>query len=126
MARFDYEPPTESCRLVSALCRPGGCLLAAFSLPCAWRIHSMHNFIHTGPARLSNLASSSHLRMEARVGIERIPPSTSHSKSTAYGTADLLNLKRLHFMSRITPPDFFLTQFNPHQMKFAGTFAGTF
>jgi hypothetical protein len=46
-------------------------------------------------------------RVEARVGIERIPPSTSHSKSTAYGAADLLNLKRLHFMSRITLPYYF-------------------
>src|SRR5271163_2613824 len=47
------------------------------------------------------------LELEARVGIERVPPSTSHSKSTAYGIADLLNLRRLYFMSRITPPDFF-------------------
>ena len=46
------------------------------------------------------------LGMEAEVGIERIPPSTSHSKSTAYGIADVLTLRRLHFMSRITPPDF--------------------
>ena len=44
--------------------------------------------------------------LEARDGIERIPTSTSHSKSTAYGIADVLNLRRLHFMSRITPVDF--------------------
>jgi hypothetical protein len=66
----------------------------------------MHNSIHTGPARLSNLSSINHFEMEARVGIERIPPSTSHSKSTTYGIADVLNLRRLYFMSRITPPDF--------------------
>ena len=30
----------------------------------------MHNFIHTGPARLSNLSSINHFEMEARVGIE--------------------------------------------------------
>jgi hypothetical protein len=30
----------------------------------------MHNFIHTRPARLSNLSSINHFEMEARVGIE--------------------------------------------------------
>src|SRR5580658_8159970 len=70
MARFCYEPPTESCRLVSALCRPGGSLLVAFSLPCASWTQSMHNSIHTRPARLSNLSSINHFEMEARVGIE--------------------------------------------------------
>ena len=74
MARFCYEPPTESCRLVSALCRPGGCLLAAFSLPCASWTHSMHNSIHTRPARLSNLSSINHFEMEARVGIGPFTP----------------------------------------------------
>jgi hypothetical protein len=29
----------------------------------------MHNFIHTGPARLSNLSSINQFDMEARVGI---------------------------------------------------------
>ena len=74
MARFCYEPPTESCRLVSALCRPGGCLLSAFSLPCASWTHSMHNSIHTRPARLSNLSSINHFELEARVGIGQVWP----------------------------------------------------
>jgi hypothetical protein len=46
------------------------------------------------------------LELEARVGIGRVPPSTSHSKSTAYGIADALTIRPLRFMSRITPPDF--------------------
>jgi len=45
--------------------------------------------------------------MEARVGIGRISPSTSHSKSTAYGIADALNIRLLRFMSSLTPADFF-------------------
>ena len=44
--------------------------------------------------------------LEARVGIERVPPSTSHSKSTAYGIADALNIRLLHFMSSLTPAHF--------------------
>jgi hypothetical protein len=44
---------------------------------------------------------------EAMVGIERVPPPTSHSKSTAYGIADMLIISLLRFMSRITPLDFF-------------------
>jgi hypothetical protein len=47
------------------------------------------------------------VEMEARVGIGRVPPSTSHSKSTAYGIADVLTIRLLRFMSRITPADFF-------------------
>jgi predicted transcriptional regulator len=42
--------------------------------------------------------------MEARVGIERIPPSTSHSKSIVYGIADSLTVLELHALStRIRP-----------------------
>ena len=47
------------------------------------------------------------LELEARVGIGRIPPSTSHSKSTAFGTADVLRIRLLRFMSRITLTYFF-------------------
>ena len=47
------------------------------------------------------------LALEARVGIGRVPPSTSHSKSTAYGIADVLNIRLLRFMSSLTPTDFF-------------------
>jgi hypothetical protein len=43
------------------------------------------------------------------VGIERVVPSTSHSKSTAYGIADVLNIRLLRFMSSLTPTDFFYT-----------------
>jgi len=64
--------------------------------------------------------------MEARVGIERIPPSTSHSKSIVYGIADALIIMHLRSLSTITPPLFFLTRFNPFKTVFAGTPAGTF
>jgi hypothetical protein len=47
------------------------------------------------------------VEMEARVGIGRVSPSTSHSKSTAYGIADVLNIRRLRIMSSLTPTDFF-------------------
>ena len=47
------------------------------------------------------------LGLEAEVGIGRVPPSTSHSKSTAYGIADVLNIRPFRFMSRLTPTDFF-------------------
>ena len=40
------------------------------------------------------------------VWVGRIPPSTSHSKSTAYGIADVLNIRRLRFMSSLTTADF--------------------
>ena len=64
--------------------------------------------------------------LEARVGIGRVPPSTSHSKSIVYGTADALIIMHLRSLSTITPPLFFLTRFSPFKTVFAGTFAGTF
>jgi hypothetical protein len=51
------------------------------------------------PRKLSGLVAGG--------GIGQALPSTSHSKSTAYGIADVLNLRRLRFMSRITPSGFF-------------------
>ena len=48
--------------------------------------------------------------------------------STAYGIADVLTIKRLHFMSSITAANCsqpFLTPFYSEPMRFAGTSAGT-
>ena len=56
---------------------------------------------------ICNPLQKRNLELEARVGIERVPPSTSHSKSTAYGIADVLNIRLLRFMSSLTPTDFF-------------------
>ena len=53
------------------------------------------------------------LCLEARVGIGRIPPSTSHSKSTDYGIADALNIRLLRFMSSLTTADFFKLNLTP-------------
>src|SRR5208283_988927 len=67
-----------------------------------------------------------HQNMEARVGIERIPPSTSHSKSSVYVIADCLTVIHLRLLSSLTPTLLWLTHSNPFRTVFAGTSAGTF
>ena len=47
------------------------------------------------------------LELHIGVGIGGVLPSTSHSKSTAYGIADVLNIRLLRFMSSLTTADFF-------------------
>ena len=42
-----------------------------------------------------NLLPHSQIRMEARVGIDRVSSSTSHSKSIVYGIADCLTINEL-------------------------------
>jgi hypothetical protein len=53
------------------------------------------------------------LELEARVGIERIPASTSHSKSTVYGIADVLTIRLLRFYVKDNSAGLLLTGFTP-------------
>jgi hypothetical protein len=76
--------------------------------------------------RLVSPLSIRALELEAGVGIGRVPPSTSHSKSTVYIITVALKIKAfLHYVknnfSRL-----FLTPFYSQPMRFAGTPAGTF
>ncbi|MGH7989613.1 MAG: hypothetical protein ACREDS_05375 [Limisphaerales bacterium] len=78
------------------------------------------------PSGICNPLQKRNLELEARVGIGRIPPSTSHSKSTVYIITDALKIKAFlryvkHNFSRL-----FLTPFYSQPMKFAGISAGTF
>ena len=64
--------------------------------------------------------------MEAEVGIERILPSTSHSKSTVYIITVTLKIKGLMRCVKHNFDTLILTQFYSPQIRFAGTSAGTF
>jgi hypothetical protein len=83
-------------------------------------------FTDSLPFRLRNSLLLKNQKLEARVGIGRVSPSTSHSKSIVYVIADTLTLMELRSLSSVTPSLLPVTRFNPIRRVFAGTSAGTF
>ena len=61
----------------------------------------------TNARKLRNLRKS----LEARVGIERVSPSTSHSKSIVYGIADFLTINELRRLSTLIRTYLFVSVF---------------
>jgi len=53
----------------------------------------------------------SQLRLEARVGIDRVSLSTSHSKSIVYGIADCLTINELRRLSTLIRTYLFVSVF---------------
>jgi hypothetical protein len=83
-------------------------------LVCVWTPELPKPMLHT------------QLELEARVGIGRIPSSTSHSKSTVYIITDTLKIKVLFCYVKLNSNRLLLTPFYSHLIRFAGTSAGTF
>ena len=57
------------------------------------------------------LLTCKHQEMEARVGIDRVSPSTSHSKSIVYGIADYLTINELCRLSTLIRTYLFVSVF---------------
>jgi hypothetical protein len=63
------------------------------------------------PFFLSKRPIENCLRLEARVGIDRVSPSTSHSKSIVYGIADYLTINELCRLSTVIRTYLFVSVF---------------
>ena len=65
----------------------------------------------SGPSDLRNSLLLTQQNLEARVGIDRVSPSTSHSKSIVYGIADYLTINELRRLSILIRTYLFVSVF---------------